>query len=130
MATFEYETKQGIKYGCRGYLGIDDLTGKQVNVNKRGFNTRKEADTYFLREKLKFNEGVRKKKANAYTYQEVYEQWLGVYKNNVKESTFAKTKREFRLHILPKFGNLIISKINSIYIQEILDEWHKSLKKF
>lgn len=130
MATFEYETKQGIKYGARGYLGIDETTGKQVNVNKRGFDTRKEAETYFLREKLRFQEEGKKKKANVYTFQEVYEQWLEIYQNDVKESTLAKTIDEFRLNILPKFGDLIISKIKPSYIQKVVNEWHKSFKKY
>lgn len=62
MATFEYVTKKGKKYGVRGYLGIDDITGKQVNLNKRGFSTRKEAETYFLRAKLRFQDGEKRKK--------------------------------------------------------------------
>lgn len=131
MATFDYELKDGtVKYGARGYLGVDELTGKQMNVNKRGFDTRKEAELHFMREKLNFKEGKRKKKANAFTYKEVYEQWLEVYKNNVKESTFAKTKREFRLHILPKFSDYTISKITPKYIQEVVNEWHKQFKKY
>lgn len=130
MATFQYKTKNGIKYGCRGYLGIDEVTGKQININKRGFNTRKDADVYFMREKLKFADGERKKKATSYTYQEVYEQWLEVYQNTVKESTFAKVKQYFDLHILPKFGELIISKINANYIQKVVNEWHQQFKQY
>lgn len=130
MATYEYETKKGTKYGARGYLGIDELTGKQVNVNKRGFNTRKEADVYFLREKLKFEDGERKEKAKAYTFQEVYEQWLDVYQNTVKESTLNKTKQYFDLHILVKFGDLIITKITPRYIQTIVNQWHKEFQQY
>jgi integrase len=130
MATYEYETKKGTKYGARGYLGIDELTGKQVNINKRGFDTRKEADVYFLREKLKFEDGERKEKAKAYTFQEVYEQWLEVYQNTVKESSLAKTMDNFRLHILPKFGDLIVSKIKPYYIQKVVNEWHKQFKMY
>lgn len=130
MATFEYNTKQGIKYGCRGYIGIDEMTGRQINVNKRGFDTRKAADVYFMREKLKFEEGIRMKKANVYTYGEVYEQWLEVYQNDVKESTLAKTLTEFKLHILPKFGKLIITKIKPNYIQKVVNEWHKQFQKY
>lgn len=130
MATFEYETKQGIKYGARGYLGIDESTGKQVNLNKRGFDTRKAAETFFLRERLRFQDEGKKKKANAYTYEEVYKQWLEIYSNDVKESTLAKTMQEFRLHILPKFGNLIISKTKPNYIQKVINEWHQQFKKY
>lgn len=130
MATFQYETKSGVKYGCRGYLGIDEVTGKQVNINKRGFDTRKDADVYFMREKLKFADGERKKKATAYTYEDVYKQWLEVYQNTVKESTFAKVRDYFDLHIIPKFGDLIISKINANYIQKVLNEWHQQFQQY
>lgn len=130
MATFKYETQQGTKYGCRGYLGIDDLTGKQVNINKRGFDTAKEADVYFMREKLKFVEGERTKKAKEYTFQEVYTQWLDMYENTVKESTFSKVQEFFDLHILPKFGDLRIAKITPNYIQQVLNEWHKQFKQY
>lgn len=130
MATFKYETQQGIKYGCRGYLGIDDLTGKQVNINKRGFDTAKEADVYFLREKLKFADGERTKKAKEHTFKEVYTQWLDVYENTVKESTFSKVQEYFDLHILPKFGDLLIAKITPNYIQQVLNEWYKQFKQY
>lgn len=130
MATFEYETKKEKKYGARGYLGIDEVTGKQVNLNKRGFNTRKEAETYFLREKLRFQDGEKRKKAKTFTYEEVYKQWLEIYQNDVRESTLTKTKRDFRLHIIPKFGDLIISKIRPNYIQRVVNEWHKSFSKY
>lgn len=130
MATFKYETQQGFKYGCRGYLGIDELTGKQVNINKRGFDTEKEADVYFMREKLKFIEGERTKKAKEYTFREVYTQWLDVYENTVKESTFSKAQEYFDLHILPKFGDLIIAKITPRYIQQVLNEWYKQFKQY
>lgn len=130
MATFEYATKLGTKYGARGYLGIDESTGKQVNMNKRGFNTRKEAETYFLREKLRFQDEGKKKRANVYTFEEVYKQWLDIYQNNVKESSLAKTMDNFRLHILPKFGNLIVSKIKPNYIQKVVNEWHEQFKMY
>jgi len=132
MATFDYELKDGtVKYGARGYLGIDELTGKQINVNKRGFDTRKDAELHFMREKLNFKEGKRKKKANAFTYKEVYEQWLEVYKNkDIKESTLYKTTEQFRLHILPQFSDHIISKISHNYIQEVVNEWHQQFKKY
>lgn len=130
MATFEYKTKQGIKYGCRGYLGIDDLTGKQVNINKRGFDTAKEADVYFMREKLKFEDEGKTKKAKEHTFKEVYTQWLDVYENTVKESTFVKVSEHFKLHILPKFGHLRVTRIKPSYIQKVLNQWHKQFKQY
>src|SRR5699024_6175140 len=130
MATFEYETKKEKKYGARGYLGIDEVTGKQVNLNKRGFNTRKEAETYFLREKLRFQDGEKRKKAKTFTYEEVYKQWLEIYQNDVRENTLTKNKRDFRIHIILKFGDLIISKNRPNYIKRVVNEWHKYFSKY
>ena len=130
MATFEYETKNTVKYGCRGYIGTDELTGKQVNVNKRGFETKKDAELYLLREKLNFEEGIRKKKSKTYTLKEVYEQWLEVYQDTVRESTLNKTKQYFDLHIIPKFGDMIITKIKPNYIQSVVNKWHKEFKQY
>lgn len=130
MKIFDYK-KSGVKmYGCKGYLGLDELTGKQVNINKRGFQSRGDAELYFMKMKIDFADGVHKIKAKEYTYEDVYTQWLEVYQNTVKESTLAKTKQLFRLHILPKFADNIIARIKPDYIQKVVNEWHQSFKKY
>lgn len=113
------------KYRCRGYLGIDDLTGIQVDYDRRGFDSEEEAERDFWKAKLEFEEIGKKKKAKAFTFQEVYEQWLEQYRLNVKEGTFFKVRRIFELNILPEFGRMIISKIKPFVIQKKLNEWHE-----
>lgn len=51
------------------------------------------------------------------TYQEVYEQWLKVYKTTVKETTFESATSIYRIHILPIFGNMRISDIKPLDCQ-------------
>ena len=51
MATFKQYTKKNGSTGWQvsAYLGIDPATNKQVNVKKRGFSTKKEAQLYLNR---------------------------------------------------------------------------------
>ena len=51
MAKFtEYKNNKGTFWKVSGYLGLHPLTGKQVNINKRGFMTKREAVLYYSKE--------------------------------------------------------------------------------
>ncbi|MEO2543078.1 Arm DNA-binding domain-containing protein, partial [Enterococcus faecalis] len=53
MATFKQYTKKGQKYWkVTAYLGVDYLTGKQINVTIRNCNTKKEAQLKLNQKKL------------------------------------------------------------------------------
>ncbi|MFM2488502.1 Arm DNA-binding domain-containing protein [Enterococcus avium] len=53
MATYkEYKTKKGKYWAVKAYLGIDPLTNKQVNIEKRGFKSRKEAKLFIDRKAM------------------------------------------------------------------------------
>ena len=133
MATiFSYQNTKGTFFKVRGYLGVDPLTGKQVNINKGGFNTKKEANNYLRTAILDLENSkylvVKKEKKN--TYQEAYEEWLEIYRNNVKESTLHKTIVVFRDHILPKFGKYKIDLISINSLQKQAYEWHSKYKNY
>lgn len=133
MATiFSYQNTKGTFFKVRGYLGVDPLTGKQVNINKGGFNTKKEANNYLRKAILDLENSkylvVKKEKKN--TYQEAYEEWLEIYRNNVKESTLHKTMVIFRDHILPKFGKYKIDLISINSLQKQAYEWHSKYKNY
>ena len=133
MATiFSYQNTKGTFFKVRGYLGVDPLTGKQVNINKGGFNTKKEANNYLRKAILDLENSkylvVKKEKKN--TYQEAYEEWLEIYRNNVKESTLHKTMVVFRDHILPKFGKYKIDLISINSLQKQAYEWHSKYKNY
>lgn len=135
LATYkQYETNKGTFWRVSGYLGVDPLTGKQTNYNKRGFKTKKEAKHYYDNAKLQFNNGVYDtSKPIRQTFETVYNEWLDIYADDVESSTLNKTKQYFRLHILPQFGHILIDKINSSLLQQTLKEWrlkYKSFKKF
>lgn len=133
MATiFSYQNTKGTFFKVRGYLGVDPLTGKQVNINKGGFNTKKEANNYLRKAILDLENSkylvVKKEKKN--TYQEAYEEWIEIYRNNVKESTLHKTMVVFRDHILPKFGKYKIDLISINSLQKQAYEWHSKYKNY
>jgi len=130
MVKYERYTKDGKKYyKVRGYLG-KDAVGKQVNIEKRGFRTKKEAELYYSKAKLKLDNNDYEKDNHSLTYKDVYNEWLLNYQNKVKESTFVKTKQIYRDHIIPVFGAMKISKISHKVIQEQVNEWHKQFGQY
>ena len=56
------------------------------------------------------------------TVYDVYEEWLNVIVNHVKESTFANYKMKFEKHILPAFGDLLCTEVNSARINTFIKE--------
>ena len=126
MATYkQYRIKKGAFWEVRGYLGIDRLTGKEIETRKRGFNTKKEAQRYYNNAKLQFeNNQYSIKKVPNITFAEVYRDWLEVYAKGIEKSTLAKITNIFRIHILPVFGDKIIKHITSKSFQQAVNEWH------
>ncbi|MDN6167049.1 MAG: Arm DNA-binding domain-containing protein, partial [Tetragenococcus koreensis] len=89
MATYtKYTKKSGqTAWKVSGYLGIDPNTGKQVNVEKRGFSSKKEAQLFLNRKLVEIDKNGFKKSTIGDTFKDVYELWLESYKMTVKEST-------------------------------------------
>ena len=133
MATItSYKNNKGTFFKVKGYLGVDPMTGKQVNINKGGFNTKKDANNYLRKASLDLenNKYLVSKKEKKNTYQEAYEEWLEIYRNNVKESTLHKTMVVFRDHIIPKFGKYKINLITINTLQKQAYEWHSKYKNY
>lgn len=131
MASYkQYTNSKGTFWRVNGYLGIDERTGKQTNYNKRGFKTKNEAKHSYDTAKVQFkNEGI-KKAPQRMTFEVLYEEWLQTYVYDVESSTLKKTKQEFRIHILPIFGDMFIDKIQANDVQTALTTWQAKLKKF
>ena len=131
LATYkQYETNKGTFWRVRGYLGVDPLTGEKKEANKRGFKTKKEAQRYYNNAKVQFqNEGI-KKEPQRMTFEALYQEWLLIYEKDVEPSTLVKTKQAFRTHILPRFGNYYIDKIQVSQVQTAVHEWREILQEF
>lgn len=123
-----YETDGKKLWRVSGYLGVDALTGRQKNVNKGKFVTKKEAQMYFNRLKLEFEEGTRLAKPKRMTYQEVFEEWFETYQRDVEESTAHKTKQIFNNHILHELDNMFIDRILPRHLQKLINKWHEKYK--
>ncbi|MFW7418703.1 tyrosine-type recombinase/integrase [Vagococcus fluvialis] len=124
MAVYkQYQKKDGSKaWLFQAYLGVDEVTGKEVRTTRRGFSSKKAAQ-------LKLNELVLEfesnglQKASATTFKEVYLIWYDNYKNTVKESTSMTTERFFNQVILPAFGDIRLEKVDVKFCQKIVNKW-------
>ncbi|CAM5199351.1 Integrase-like protein OS=Ureibacillus acetophenoni OX=614649 GN=SAMN05877842_10534 PE=4 SV=1 [Ureibacillus acetophenoni] len=56
--------------------------------------------------------------------------WVNHYENTVQDSTFLKTTRIFKNHILPAMGQYKVDKIDVAICQKHVDQWAKELKRF
>lgn len=127
---YPYYLKSGEKrYKFQVYLGIDELTGKEMKTTRGSFTTFKQAELALSRIKLEVANGTYKKEQKG-TYGEVYDSWIIQYENTVEESTFAKTTGIFRNHILPAMGNYRIEKISIDVCQKHVNDWARKLKGF
>lgn len=125
----EYFLKNGDStFGYNIYLGIDPVTNKEVRKRKRGFKTKRDAEIAEARALIKFEEKGFASAPKQMTYQEVFNLWWeSEYKLGVKGSTLMKTKRTFDNHILPEFGELIISKVSPQFCQQQINQLREKL---
>lgn len=127
----QYQKQNGTKAWMFNslYLGMDDQ-GKQVRVTRRGFPTQKAAKLEATKLKAAFDRGEFNKKTPDNSFQEIYELWFDSYKKTVKETTYVATERTFRLHILPTFGEIAISKIDMKLCQKTVNQWAEEFEHY
>lgn len=125
-----YKLKNGeVRYMFRLYMGVDSLTGKAMSTTRRGFKTKAEAQDALAELRVQVNNGTYKKRA-VETYEDIYNIWIEVYEDTVQDSTFLKTSRIFRNHILPDMGDYKIDMIDVAICQMHVNQWAKRLKRF
>lgn len=127
MATFkQYTKKNGDKaWMFTAYLGREYTTGKQVNVCKRGFPTKKAAQSKLVKLQNEFKNDSYKPNNSLTPINEVYDSWFETYKTTVKESTWMKTELRMKKYILPTFGDMHIEKIDTKIAQKEINKWAK-----
>lgn len=115
-------------YRANVYLGIDQVTGKDVKTSVTG-RTRKEV-------KQKAKHAQDEFISNGYTvtkvvpiknYQELAELWLESYQLTVKPQTFIATKRMLYNHLIPIFGTMKVDKLTVSYIQRFINDLSNQL---
>lgn len=134
MAKFKQVTlKNGNKvWKSQVYLGIDSITGKQVQTTITG-KTKSEANLKAKRAVVQFEENGRtviknSTTGNNYTFQEVFDKWEEIYRYTVQESAYWKTMRIFENHILPAYGDKKIDKITTSDCQKAVHKWYEKVK--
>lgn len=125
----KYELKSGkIKWKFYHYLGINPDTGKEDAIERRGFNTKAEAREVLLEIIKNYEQGqqVKQSKKDNYHFEEVTELWLLQYEKTVRITTFNSRKDILRLHILPRFKDYFINKIDVRMCQEAVNHWYST----
>lgn len=129
MASYKkYQTKKGTKWKFQLFLGRKN--GKQIIKTRSGFDTKKEASTVATAlEKQLRNESLLD---NQYlTFEQVYHAWLENYKLTVKKSTWSVTTGIIKHHVLPIFGELLVTEINTTQCQNAVNKWfNQPLKNY
>ncbi|MBS4461745.1 site-specific integrase [Aerococcaceae bacterium zg-B36] len=127
----EYYLQDGSKrYMFQLYLGVDPLTGKKRRTTRRNFKTKKEASIELARLKVQVEEQGLPTKKQRMKFQEVFDLWKVDYEQTVKESTYFYQTTSFKLHILPKIGNIYIDALTPQRCQKLINEWCSYYKQY
>ncbi|WP_353990017.1 tyrosine-type recombinase/integrase [Pediococcus argentinicus] len=128
---YKYTLKNGsTRYKFQAYTGVNPLTGKQSTTTRSGFKTKKEATIALSRLQLEIETKGSLDIKQKMLFADVYTEWHDQYINTVRESTDEKTRRIFKVHILPALGNFIISKITINQCQRLVNQWYQEAKSF
>lgn len=127
MASFQkYTTKQGQMWMFKMDTGINPLTGKRQTTTRRGFKTKKEAQSSAAQLEQELANGILINNNNL-TFNDVFNQWFTIHSNTVKPSTKKSLESKFNKHILPRLGHLKIKEITRAYCQKIINEIAESI---
>jgi integrase len=97
----EYETKKGKFYKITVSAGINPTTGKQRQITRRGFKTKKEARAAITQIEYELGLGTYVHQASI-TFEDFADDWFKTYKLSVKPSTI-------------RARSLILKQINSVF---------------
>lgn len=111
------------------HLGMDPITGKRVLVTRRGFPTKKDAQSKLSELKFQFDHGAYAR-TSLKTYGEVFDDWVLVYRETVRPSTLRSTLSHFRVKILPVFGDVKLKDITPRMCQAFANRMSKERKHY
>ncbi|MCI8686448.1 MAG: tyrosine-type recombinase/integrase [Lactococcus lactis] len=125
----EYTKKDGTKvYRTNVYLGVDNLTGKQVRTSVSA-NSRKMCDIKARQAINKFiNNGstIARKKVVFDNFESLALSWVESYKLTVKANSIRSVKNYLKVYILPAIGTYVLPKITAMLLQGIVNDWSKN----
>lgn len=123
----KYQTASGKdRYKFIAYAGKDETTGKSIIIRKQGFKTLKEAKQAYLDVQQAILNGdylpINQKRL---TYKGLFELYLPLYAQTVKESTFYQFKHCIESKALPALGDVYLDKITPQLCQKAVNQWAK-----
>lgn len=130
MANFKkYQKKNGQDaWQFSVYLGTDPTTGKRIKTTRRGFETKKQAQRACSQLLAQFNADdwtntQSDDSIDNLTFKELIDLWLSaVYRGTVVESTYLITDSIIKNHVIPHFGNQIVSKLTPLKCQQLANQ--------
>ena len=131
MKITQHSKKDGsIVYRSSVYLGIDQVTGKQVTTKVTG-RTKKEvkqkAQDVII--DFKVNGSTRFQASTISTYEELARLWWDNHKHTVKPNSQDATRRLLEAHVLPLFGSYKLDKLTTPLIQSIVNKLAEKTNK-
>lgn len=131
MANFKkYVKKNGQEaWQFSAYLGTDPKTGKRIKTTRRGFDTKKQAQRACNQLLAEFDADTWASQENdsidSLTFKELIKLWLEtVYKGSVVESTYIVTENIINNHVLPHFGNTVVTELTPLKCQQLALKMH------
>ena len=130
MASFQkYSSKQGQLWMFKIDIGVNPLTGKRQTTTRRGYKTKKEAQSGAALLEQEISKGVYLM-SNNLTYSNVFNEWYSSHSKTIKTSTRKSLESKFQKHILPRFGMLKIRDITRAYCQRMINELAETLASY
>lgn len=122
----KYKDKQGnTLYRFRLYTGYNEMTGKKRYIKRQGFKDEKTASDELLKIRYLVMTKQYYKDIQSGIFSDLLDEWLTMYKETVKPSTFASTKARIKFHIRPYFKNIKVDKINLRMCQDFTNKVYK-----
>ncbi|WP_096186854.1 tyrosine-type recombinase/integrase [Evansella halocellulosilytica] len=118
---YKKKTKKGIRWGYRVYLGKDPVTNKELKKAKEGFLTQKDAKLAAALVERQAHRGEFLQPSNI-TVEKVYLDWEKHYASQGAKESSVRARRIAFKHVLNKFSNTPIQKINKKAYQDVIDE--------
>ena len=131
MKITQHSKKDGsIVYRSSIYLGIDQVTGKQVTTKVTG-RTKKEVKQKAQDAIIDFkvNGSTRFQASTISTYEELASLWWDNHKHTVKPNSQDATRKLLKAHVLPLFGSYKLDKLTTPLIQSIVNQLAEKTNK-
>jgi integrase len=100
-------------------IGNDSITGKRKQKRRRGFASKKAAETALIQLKNESLQGTYIEPTQQ-KYCDYFNEWLSGKAHNISSQTLQNYKSYFSKHINSVFGQVPLSKINPLLVQKFI----------